>query len=378
MAGEKGGVVGFVVAPEALDKYAALVERNSNNMSLTNAYLDAETKIGNTDGLWIQWVLGAHNEIVDRMSSSLVQGSHTMGASAEELTRAAGHYRAADQAAEASLDASYPPSQRPFVDQPRPTPATRHGEQGPTEAVAGDDVKDPLSFLTEPGTPSEYSDPLALFNRIGDLLSPSACINQIFADTIGVNPMDYVNGLLVGDWKGIATCAMAWEQLAKAADAMGDNVNNGLRWLAPDWQGHAGDAAVEYFDRVGKALISHRDVFQLLHDKYVEMARDVWLASKTLADLIKMAMDKAATAAIAAAAGWALAATGAGAGVSWGIAASQYLEIIKLWGDATSVIAGVQTAITGFVAFFTTPDAITIGEVNPIPVPLANYNHPGV
>jgi hypothetical protein len=244
--------------------------------------------------------------------------------------------------------------------------------------MAGDDVKDPLSFLTEPGTPGEYSDPLALFNWAGDLLSPTALITQILNDTIGVNPMEFINGLLVGDWKGIATCAMAWEQLAKAADAMGDNVNNGLRWLAPDWQGHAGDAAVEYFDRVGKALISHRDVFQLLHDKYVEMARDVWLASKTLADLVKMAMDKAATAAIAAAAGWALAATGAGAGVSWGIAASQYLEIIKLWGEATSVIAGVQTAITGFVGFFMTPDAITIGEVNPIPVPLANYDHPGV
>jgi uncharacterized protein YukE len=370
--------LGFAVVPEALARYASLVERNGNSLSQANTYLNNEMKLANADGVWLQLLLPTHIETVNRMSGYLVQGAHTMGTSAEELAQAANHYRTADQAGEASLDASYPPARRPHTEAPRPVPATRHGEQGPVAAMAGDDVKDPLSFLTEPGTPGDFSDPLALFNLAGDYLSPTAMVDQVLNDTIGVNPMDVVNQLVVGDWKGFATCALVWEQLAKAADAMGNNVDNGLRWLASDWQGHAGDAAVEYFDRMGKALTSHRDTFEFLHDKYRELARDVWLASKTLADLVKLIMDKALTAAIAAAAGWALTATGAGASVSWSFAAYQYLEIIKLWGEATSVMAGVQTLITGFVALATRPDGPAFREINPIPVPLDPYNHPGV
>jgi hypothetical protein len=78
-------------------------------------------------------------------------------------------------------------------------------------------------------------------------------------DTIGVNPMEYVN--------------------AGAADDIGDNLDNGLRWLAADWQGKTGDAAVYYFDYAGKALHSHADVFRVPHDKYVDIARDVWPGS---------------------------------------------------------------------------------------------------
>lgn len=368
----------FAVAPEALTRYAALVERNGNSLSQANGYLNTETKLVNTDGLWLQHLVDAHNETVNRMSGYLVQGSHTMGASADELAKAGIHYRTADQAAQASLDATYPPSRRPSIEEPVGVPATRHGQQGPVEAQAGDDVKDPLTFLTEPGTPSDFSDPLAWFNAVGDYASPSWWINQVLNDTIGVNPIDYVNQLVVGDWKGFATCATVWGQLAKAVDAIGDNVNNGLRWLAADWQGNASDAAVEYFDRTGKALLSHRDVFEFLHDKYREVARDVWLGAKTLADIIKMIMDEAVVLGLTAAAGWALSVTGVGAGVSWGIGAFQYMRIIDLWGDATNTIARVQAAITTFVTLCTTPDSITFSEVNPLPIPLADYNHPGV
>jgi hypothetical protein len=296
--------MGFAVQPEALARFAALVERNGINLSLTNVHLSAETKLGNTDGLWLQHLVDAHIPTVDRMLSSLFQAFHTMGGSADELVRTADHYRNVDQAAEANLDATYPASQRPPIEAPQVTPTTRRGQQGPFEARAGDDIKDPLAFLTDPGTPSDFSDPMQLFNAIGDYLSPTWWMNQVLNDTIGVNPMEFVNQHLVGDWKGFARCAMVWEQLSKATGAIGDNVNHGLRWLAADWQGQAGDAAVYYFDYMGKSLLSHRDVFQVLHDKYREIARDVWLASKTLADIIKMIMDLVVVAGLAVLAGW--------------------------------------------------------------------------
>ncbi|MFC4854622.1 hypothetical protein [Actinophytocola glycyrrhizae] len=368
----------FVVRPEALDEYAKLVERNGINLSLANVHLAGESRLANTEGLWIQHLLDAHTQTVDRMLTSLAQGFRRLGASGEELARTAAHYRAVDQTEGANLDATYPASPRPPVGAPGAVSTQRPGEQGPTEAVAGDDIRNPLVHLTEPGEPSDFSDPMALFNTLGDYLSPTWWINQVLNDTIGVNPMEYVNQLIVGDWKGFARCGTMWAQLARTADDIGDNLDNGLRWLAADWQGKAGDAAVHYFDYAGKAMHSHADVFRVLHEKYVEIARDVWLCSKTLADIIKAIMDAAFVAGLAVLAAASLSWTAVGAGISWSVAAWQCSQIVKLWGEASSAIATIQTLITGFVGMATSPDEITLREITPLPMPAVEYDHLGV
>lgn len=370
--------MGFSVRPEALDAYAGLVERNGVNLSVANVHLAGEAQLGNTEGLWIQHLVDAHTQTVDRMTSSLAEGFHQLGASADELARTAKYYRSVDQGEAANLDATYPASARPPIGAPGPVSTRRPGEQGPTEAVAGDDIRDPLAHLTEPCDPPDLSDPLALFNALGDYLSPTWWINQVLNDTIGVNPMEYVNQIVVGDWKGFARSGTMWAQLAEAADDVGSNLGNGLRWLAADWQGKAGDAATYYFDYAGKALHSHADVFRVLHDKYVEIARDVWLCSKTLADIIKAIMDAAFVASLAVLAAASLSWTGIGAGISWSVAAWECSQIVKLWGEASSAIATTQTLITGFVGMATSPDEITLREITPLPMPAVDYDHPGV
>ncbi|MFL6118884.1 hypothetical protein [Actinophytocola sp.] len=82
----------FFVRPEALDAYAKLVERNGINLSLTNVHLAGESRLENTEGLWIQHLLDAHTQTVDRMLTSLSQGFNQMGASADELARTAASY----------------------------------------------------------------------------------------------------------------------------------------------------------------------------------------------------------------------------------------------------------------------------------------------
>ena len=69
----------FFVRPEALDNYAKLVERNGINLSLTNVHLAGESQLENTEGLWIQHLLDAHTQTVDRMLTSLAQGFHHLG-----------------------------------------------------------------------------------------------------------------------------------------------------------------------------------------------------------------------------------------------------------------------------------------------------------
>lgn len=84
--------MGYFVRPEALDSYATLVERNGINLSLTNVHLGGESELGNVEGIWIQHLVGAHTQTVDRMLSSVAQGFHQLGASADELKRTAAYY----------------------------------------------------------------------------------------------------------------------------------------------------------------------------------------------------------------------------------------------------------------------------------------------
>jgi hypothetical protein len=126
----------FAVQPQALVEFAALVERNGINLSLSNVHLSAESNLGNTDGLWLQHLIDAHIPTLDRMSGSLYRAFHVMGASADELARTADHYRTTDQAAEANLDATYPASPQQTDSAPR-----RHGDHSEVDdrAAAGRD-----------------------------------------------------------------------------------------------------------------------------------------------------------------------------------------------------------------------------------------------
>ena len=75
-------------------------------------------------------LVDAHTHTVDRMSGSLFQGFNIMGESADELSRSADLYRTTDRTTEAD-------------------------------------------------------DPLALFDTMGDYLSPTWWMNQVLNDTIG-------------------------------------------------------------------------------------------------------------------------------------------------------------------------------------------------
>ncbi|MFL6118886.1 hypothetical protein [Actinophytocola sp.] len=70
--------------------------------------------------------------------------------------------------------------------------------------------------------------------------------------------------------------------------------------------------------------------------------------------------------------------TGIGAGISWSVAAWQCSQILKLWGEASSAIATIQTLITGFAGMATSPDEITLREITPLPMPVVGYDHLGV
>lgn len=333
--------------------------------------------LGSTDGALMQLLVGAHDATVSRMSDSVYRGFNAMGDSGAELARTAEYYQRTDQRSAAQLDGTYPVPARPSVDPPNPyKPPVMDGKQGPAHSNASTDVVDPARFLNAPGQPQEFTDPMKLFNVASDFLSPTWWINQVLNDTIGVNPLEFISHHFIGDWEGFARCGLVWENASKATGAIGENIKYGLSWLAADWQGNAADAAVHYFDYTRRALDSHRDVFHRLHEKYLEVARGVWNCARSLADLLKALLDKAIIAGLAVLAGWLTSWTGVGAGISWTFAAYECKRIVDLWGDATRLISGTQAAIEGFVGFLQSQDAQVLQEIQPVPMPATDYQHP--
>lgn len=362
----------FQVNPDTVANYAGLVERNGLNLSLVNVHLAQNVKLGSTTGWWLRTLVTAHDETVSRMLDSLYKGFHAMGDSSGELKRTADYYRSTDRGAAAKLDSTYPASLRPTVE---PPPAGT-GQQGPGLANAGTDAADPLQFLKAPGQPEEFTDPMKFFNVVSDLVSPSWWINQVLNDTIGCNPLKFATDHIAGDWEGFARSAFVWDDLSKASGAIAENVKSGLSWVAADWQGQAADAAVHYFDYMHKALDSHREVLHRLHEKYLEIARGVWNCARMVADVLKGILDNLIIAGVAVLAAWFLSWTGVGAGISMAVAALECANILRLWNKMTSLISNTQKGIEGFVGFLQSQEAHVLKEIQPLPMPTTDYQHP--
>lgn len=367
----------FQVNPDTAASYGSLVERNSINLARANSHLLEHMQLGSTDGALMQMLVGPHDQTVTRISDSINRGFNTMEDSSEELKRTADYYRRTDQRSATELDGTYPASARPAVDPPNPyKPPVMDGRAGPAQSNAATDVADPRQYLTVPARPEEFTDPVKLFNVVSDFLSPTWWMNQVLSDTIGLNPLEFVTDIFIGDWEGFARCALLWDNLSKATGAIGENVRYGLAWLAADWQGQAADAAVHYFDYTRQALDSHRDVLHRLHEKYLDVARGLWNCARAVADTLKAILDNVIVAGLAVLAGVLTSWTGVGAAISWGFAAYECYRILKLWGDATKLISAAQAIVEGFVGALQSKEAGTLDEIRPIPLPATDYQHP--
>lgn len=366
----------FKVEPQTVRRCGEQVGRNGQIMWQVRSHLETHLQLGSTAGLLLQTLSGAHHETRDRISLSLAQGAQALQDSGVEFAKTADYYEATDRTAAANLDRQYDGSARPQVESPAAyRPPHLDGQAGPHASGVGVDVADASSALRAPQRPAEFTDPMKFFNVVGDFLSPTWWINQVLNDTIGCNPLKFVAEHLIGDWEGFATCAIEWRILSDSADALSENIEYGMRWLAQDWQGQAADHAIAHLDRVRLAIDSHRDVLRRLHDKYLDVARGVWNAARALADLLKMLLDNIIIIGITMMAGTFLSWTGVGAGISWALCALECANIVRLWGDATKLISTTQTAIEGFVGFLQSQEADTLDEIHPKAMP-GTYSHP--
>jgi hypothetical protein len=238
-------------------------------------------------------------------------------------------------------------------------------------------VDDPTDFLKEPGEPDAsvsngFANPLDLFNYV----SPSAWINAAIESLTGVDVFGWMTDWVSGDWAAMWKFGDAMANLAECMQQIGINIQQGMLELDNSWDGNAGDAAFKYFSDLAAATSGQQIALRDRQDDYHKAAVGAWELSNQLGNILQALADKAILAGISAAAGTALAETGVGAIIGYGVAALIVVDMLNLINRASVIINTAGTAILGL--FGGGMDlAYQGGDLSAIPLPSVAYTAPG-
>ncbi|MGW1071789.1 hypothetical protein [Streptomyces sp. NPDC002537] len=207
------------------------------------------------------------------------------------------------------------------------------------------DVVRPTDQLKPPREPEGFASPIDTLNDAGDLISPSFWVSEVLDFALSFDPLEEGRKYFAGDWEAYARSAETWDRLAAFCEGLATNVESGNRALGEAWQGEGGTAAAAYFTSLCGRLRDIKSSLECMHREYLVAAHGVSLTGEAVAQLMGLIGDAAATAAIAWAAGSATAWTGWGAGVGYGLAATEVLRICELWAEVTETVNTLQLRI---------------------------------
>jgi hypothetical protein len=358
----------FNVATFELGKYTEIVRSQQADTGRAHQFSDQNLQIGAQPGLLAEFV-GSHEEAKRDVLAALSSLGQVLEASAAELDRTRQMYDRTDQSAAEQLDRTYPDPGGPPKLPPIPGMPT---DSGPSAVWP---TAFPASRLTEPKKPDDFNNPLQVINDIGNFLSPTWWANKILEATISVNPAQEASKWLSGDWEQFGKAADTMNSLSWFCTDVASDLRTNISNLATTWAGNASNAAYQYFNTLGLRVEDYSAGFAALRDKYLEAARGVWEFSEALCDLIQNIFDNVFWAALAAAAGGALAETVVGPALLWSLAALECKNIADGWRQMTWLLMAIQNTVRmihgGILDIIGTNGVF---KAHPLP---AGYRHPG-
>ncbi len=176
-------------------------------------------------------------------------------------------------------------------------------------------------------------------------------VNWIYEKVTGENLIESLISPLVGDFEKIDANANAWDQVAKALDAVRHNVGDGVGQLNPHWNGDAAQAFERRMDTMWViAIEADSQVARIIGNKFQSMANACRSATKValfLLDKLCTMLLEAAMTAVIPVVGW-------GRAVWMVYDAIQIVDAIrKIIQSIMTLIEGVQGMVDGIVAMGT-------------------------
>lgn len=234
----------FAVKPSALDNFAATLSGSGSNLSSEYSsdyanYVHENIKVDG-GGLVISMLTGKIASISQSLSSEAPKISKLLDESASGLRDSATLYRETDRTVSARMDAIY---------------KTSSGEQL-DDSVPPTPVLSPREKLTEPGDDGVVPDLAQELLDAGGVFSETDLVLKILR-MCGLDIIGWAADHLAGDFKSIARCKNALENLSKFDGAAANVVTTGGERMFDHWTGNAATAAQSFFARTADGLNEH-------------------------------------------------------------------------------------------------------------------------
>ncbi|MCP2164913.1 WXG100 family type VII secretion target [Goodfellowiella coeruleoviolacea] len=163
-------------------------------------------------------------------------------------------------------------------------------------------------------------------------------VNWIYEKVTGENLVESLINPLLGDFEKIDANANAWDQVAKALDAVRHNVGGGAEQLAQHWEG---PAATSFQQRMGTmwvvAIEADSQVARIIGNKFQSMANTCRKATKIALFLLDKLVTKLVEAAMTS---WIPV-------VGWGRAVWMVYDAVQIVDAIRKIIISIQTLIEG-------------------------------
>ncbi len=183
----------------------------------------------------------------------------------------------------------------------------------------------PEDYLKPPERPKNSA-----ILRVKDFGSILPTIDWVIKKLTGWSLLEAIFQPITGDWDKIQMHADAWGNVAKALDAVAENLHRGLAELDPHWQGGAAGAFHHYMDLWQQGLREESDVANSVKQELEAVAQTSEQIFNELSGLLGQIVDKAATLAIPV--------------VGWAKAAWQADDLIRMVQQADDLIKRIQDA----------------------------------
>ncbi|MBY8848005.1 hypothetical protein [Saccharothrix longispora] len=163
-------------------------------------------------------------------------------------------------------------------------------------------------------------------------------VNWIYEKVTGENLVESLINPLLGDFEKIDANATAWDGVAKALDAVRNNVGAGVGQLGPHWEG---DAAQAFETRMGTmwavAIEADSQVARIIGNQFQSTAQTCRTACGLALTLLDMLVGKLMEAAMTA---WIPV-------VGWGRAVWMVYDAIQIVDAIRKIIISIETLIEG-------------------------------
>ncbi|MET4612345.1 uncharacterized protein YukE [Rhodococcus sp. PvR044] len=235
----------------------------------------------------------------------------------------------------------------------------------------------PIEHLKDPASMDPVPDLVENILGASQYISVSYWLGQAAALATGTNPWEWVAEQFAGDWEAVNKAGQALSNLDEFNRSYAAAVRIGMEGVDHSWDGHAADAAAEYFSRFSGSVNGQAHVIGEIGDQLKMMSTGMYETAQAIKGLWEFLLDLLIAAALEMAAAAATGVTVIGPVLAGAAAVATIAKAMGVWGEVLTLHSNTWNAAQGTIGVI----AGSLGGLQDLEanvLPTRSYDHPGV